>query len=122
MTVLQEWWEDFKAGAVQGAVMTTVICGVWVAAHRPPRPVASRYQTTRMVVHHDCIASDAKGSCTSWNDYTTVEPVYVLVSRDGAECETGLAAYLTVRNGASFKCWQLFGWAGGTQSDEEIQP
>jgi hypothetical protein len=49
-----------------------------------------------------------------------MEPHYYAVSRDGARCDVGQFVYANLTRGAVLKCWQLFGWSGGGESDSVV--
>lgn len=101
-------------------VLVLLAVGVYVAWKRPPREVADRYWQLEPVHHSECVAQDDKGSCTSTREWVTMEPAYYAVSVDGAQCNVGSLTYSTMRKGDPLKCWQPFGWSGGSMSDSLV--
>ena len=102
------------------ALITLSVTGFVVASKRPPREVADRFWQMEPQYHSECVRRDDKGNCTSTHSWTTMEPHYYAVSRDGARCDVGAYAYASLTRGVVLKCWQLFGWSGGGESDAVV--
>lgn len=113
-------WDDWWPLALILVFGLVVAGGFTVAYRRPPREVANRFWQMEPQHHSECTLSDAKGNCMSRREWVTMEPHYYAVSRDGARCEVGQLGYASLTRGAPHKCWQLFGWSGGGESDSTV--
>jgi hypothetical protein len=119
MDWLRDWWDGISLEYLIGAAIASVLLvGVYTCAMMPPQPVVDRFATHQRVEHSQCAGYDAKGNCTFWHHWTTIEPQWVLVDPDGRECAVLPSTYTEVSRGEDRKCYQLFGWHHGVWDRE----
>lgn len=111
---MRDFFEDYWQSMLGAAFVCLVVAGLWIAHKRPPREVVDRYTYITIEPRSYCSSYDSKGNCPSWSYYTEVVTHYMLRSADGATCETSWYTYVDIKQHAMHKCWQLFGWSGGT--------